>query len=445
MRIVVLSGGAAGMSAAAKAKRLSPDAEVVVYEQGGFVSYGACGLPYYVSGLNPDYTKMLIRSPEEFQRQGVQVHLYHQALRVSPADKTVLIRNLTDGGMLVEHYDKLMLATGARAIVPRLPGVELPGVHTLKTLDDGLTLQKNLEGKRQIVVVGGGYIGVEVAESLRGSGREVRLIEAAPDILAPFDPPIREILRRQMEEAGIAVHTGEALRAILPNADGFAVGGVETAAGTYLADLVVLALGVRPCTAFLEGTGIRRMKNGAIEVDREMRTSIPDIYATGDCACVYNRIEERKVYSALGTVANKCGRIAGENMLGAHVRFDGCLGSSAISVCGMEAARTGMGEATARELFGEDVSVVDVQTHDRAPYYPDPTPLLIRLICQKRSRRILGGQAVGRKGAVLRVGSLAMAITGGLTAPELGMSDLCYAPPFAEVWDALNVAGNAVK
>lgn len=197
------------------------------------------------------------------------------------------------------------------------------------------------------MVVSGGYIGVEVAETLRGTGRDVRLIEAAPSILAPFDPPIRDILHRQMEAAGISVHTGEALQEILPNKNGSSVGGVVTVAGTYPADLVLLALGVRPCAAFLADTGIRRMKNGAIEVDREMRTSLPDVYAAGDCAGVYNRIAEQNVYSALGTVANKCGRIAGENMLGAHVRFDGCLGSSAISVCGMEAARTGLGEAAA--------------------------------------------------------------------------------------------------
>lgn len=197
------------------------------------------------------------------------------------------------------------------------------------------------------MVVGGGYIGVEVAETLRGTGRDVRLIEAAPSILAPFDPPIRDILHRWMEAAGISVHTGEALQEILPNKNGSSVGGVVTVAGTYPADLVLLALGVRPYTAFLADTGIRRMKNGAIEVDREMRTSLPDVYAAGDCAGVYNRIAEQNVYSALGTVANKCGRIAGENMLGAHVRFDSCLGSSAISVCGMEAARTGLGEAAA--------------------------------------------------------------------------------------------------
>lgn len=208
MRIVVLGGVAAGMSAAAKAKRLDPSAEVVVYEQGRFVSYGACGLPYYVSGLNPDYKKMLIRTPEEFQKQGVQVHLHHQALKVSPSDKMVLLRNLDSSGMLVEHYDKLMIATGAQAIVPRLPGVDLSGVHTLKTLDDGLVLRDALEGKQKIVVVGGGYIGVEVAETLRGTGRDVRLIEAAPSILAPFDPPIRDIGGRRH----LCPHRGSASR-----------------------------------------------------------------------------------------------------------------------------------------------------------------------------------------------------------------------------------------
>ena len=444
MKVVILGGVAAGMSAASKLKRLDPQAEVTVYEQGRYVSYGACGLPYYASGLNEDYTKMLIRTPEEFAQMGVDVRLHHQAVRVSPKDKTVLVRNLADGGMLVDRYDKLMIATGAKAIRPRLPGGELEGVHTLKTLADGLALREALEGKSRVVVVGGGYIGVEVAETLRGAGKEVRLIEAAPSILAPFDPPIRAQLQRRMVEHGIGLHTGEPLKAILPGPDGRSVGGVATERGKYPADLVVLALGVRPNTDFLTDTGIRRLQNGAIEVDREMRTSLPDVYAAGDCASVYHRGEARNVYLALGTVANKCGRIAGENMLGRHVRFDGCLGSSAISVCGLEAARTGMSEAAARELYG-DVTVADIETHDRAPYYPNPTPLLVRLVCEKRSRRILGGQAVGEKGAVLRVDALAVAITAGLTAPELGGLDFCYAPPFAEVWDALNIAGNAVK
>ncbi len=443
MRMVIVGGVAAGMSAASKLKRSCPEADVVVFEKGQYISYGACGLPYFVAGINDDYRRMLIRSAEDFAKQGIDVRLQHEVLRVSPKDKMLMVRNHADGVLTAEPYDKLLIATGAEAFVPPVSGVDSAGVHTLKNIPDGLALQEDLEGKNNIVVVGGGYIGVEVAESLLETGRQVRLIEAAPHILAPFDPEIREILQNRMVEKGMSIHLNESLEAIVPDAFG-RVQAVRTTKGEYSAELVVLALGVRPSTRFLASTDIRLARNGAIMVDRGMRTNLPDIFAAGDCAMTYDRILEQETYSALGTVANKCGRIAGESMLDKPSRFEGCLGSAAIAVCGLEAARTGLGEAVARQYFGE-ITVAFVQANDRPPYYPNPTPLWIKLICEQRTRRVLGGQIVGEKGAVLRVDALAAAITSGMTAPELGMADFCYAPPFSSVWDALNIAGNAVK
>ena len=444
MRMLIIGGVAAGMSAASKIRRVKPDAQIVVLEKGNEVSYGACGLPYYVAGLNDDANRMRIRRAESFIAQGIDVRLRHHAMRISVKDKTVWVRDLETDTLYVEPYDKLLIATGAEAIVPPFPGKDLRGVHCLKTLEDGIRLKEAIAQAHHIAVIGGGYIGVEVAESLRETGREVRLIEAAPRILAPFDVEIAEKLHAAMTEAGISVHTNERLSEVLSDSSG-CVSGIKTTTGEYLADIVVMALGVRPATQFVQDTGIQCMPNGAIMTDRYMCTNLPDIYAAGDCAAVYSCIEEALVYSALGTVANKCGRIAGENMAGGHTRFHGCLGSSAISVCGLEAGRTGLGEERARELYGENVTALVIESHDRPPYYPDATPLWVKLICEKRSRRILGGQVAGQKGAVLRVDALAVAITSGMTAPELGGTDLCYAPPFAEVWDALNIAGNAVK
>lgn len=443
MKIVIIGGVAAGMSAASKAKRVDPSLDVVVFEQTDTVSYGACGLPYYVSGLNIDADKLLIRSPEEFAEQGIALHRRCRALSLDPAAKKVYMRNLDTGQEWAESYDRLMIATGAEAIRPAsLPGIDSPGAHVLKSFADGLALRRAVKAGGRVVVVGGGAIGIEVAESLRATGIAVQIIEAASRILLPFDEEISRFLLSRLTERDVPVHLDEPVQEIWEE-NGRAA-GVRTSRGEYPADIVILALGVRPATGFLKGSGIALAPNGAIEVDRFQRSNLPDVYAAGDCAMVYNRVENRNVYLALGTVANRCGRLAGENMAGGNASFPGCLGSAAISVCGWEAGRTGMGEATARELLGE-VSTSFIQTDDLPAYYPGATPIWIKLICEAGTKRIVRGQAVGPKGAVLRVDALAAAITMDMTAPDLYMADFCYAPPFSRAWDPLNIAGGAVK
>lgn len=445
MRVIIIGGVAAGMSAASKIKRTDSQSEVIVYEKGSFLSYGACGLPYYAAGINDDYRKMIARTPEEFEAAGIEIHTKCQVMKVIPDEKSVFVKNLETGQMFLDYYDKLLVAAGAGAIIPDIEGTNLIGVHVLKTMEDGFCL-KEMVGRPEIVnivIAGGGYIGVEAAETLNAAGKNVRVIEAADRILKPFDDEIEKLIRGHMEQKGIVFHLGERLQAIEGNKDGI-VTGIRTDGGNYQADLVILALGIRPESEVLKGTGVRTLKNGAILIDREMRTSLPDIYAAGDCASVYSLIEETDAYIALGTTANKCGRIAGENILGKHTKYIGTLGSAAIKTGDMEAARTGMSESTAKAL-GIDYTAVFVKTMDHAAYYPNPQPLWIKLICEKRSRRILGAQAAGYQGAVLRIDVFAAAIANRMTAPELGMTDLCYAPPFAGVWDAVNIAANAVK
>lgn len=443
MRVVIIGGVAAGMSAASKIARMDKTAEVVVYEKGGFLSYGACGLPYYVGNFNDDYRRMIARTQEKFNEAGIKTFLHHEVVKVDVEKKQVFIRNLSDGTMFIDKYDKLMIATGAASIVPPFPGIDMMGVHVLKSLEDGIFLKEYAAGPdiKSVTIVGGGYIGIECVEAFLNLGKEVRLIEAADRILTPFDEELSTIALDEITKHGVKVHLNEKVKGFRGAAK---VNQIETDKGTYETDLVIVAIGVRPSTGFLKDTGIRMAKNGAILVDRELRTSIEDIYAAGDCILVYNEAMEEDSYLALGTVANKCGRIAGGNIVGDHQKFIGALGSAAIKVCSIEMGRTGLGEGDAKRLRKKYKTVV-VQAYDHPAYYPNPTPITIKIIYEEGTLKLLGAQACGQKGAVMRIDTFAVAIHAGMTTDELGMTDLVYAPPFAGVWDAIQIACNIAK
>ncbi|MDF2842248.1 MAG: FAD-dependent pyridine nucleotide-disulfide oxidoreductase [Herbinix sp.] len=443
MRIIIIGGVAAGMSAASKIARMDKTCEVVVYEKGGFLSYGACGLPYYVGDYNDDYRRMIARTQEKFSEAGIETHLYHEVVKVDVEKKQIFINNLKDKTMFIDKYDKLMIATGAASLVPPFPGVDLLGVHVLKTLEDGIFLKEYAANPeiKNVTIVGGGYIGIECVEAFLSLGKEVRLIEAAGRILTPFDEELSELAQKEIEKHGVNVHLNEKVKAFHGASK---VNQIETDKGMYNTDLVIVAIGIRPSTEFLKDTGIRMAKNGAILVDRELRTSIEDIYAAGDCILVYNEAMEEDSYLALGTVANKCGRIAGANLAGEHQKFIGALGSAAIKVCNLEMGRTGLGEADAKRLKKKYKTVI-VQANDHPAYYPNPTPITIKVIYEAGSLKLLGAQACGEKGAVMRIDSFAVAIHAGMTTDELGMTDLVYAPPFSGVWDAIQIACNLAK
>lgn len=443
MKVIVIGGVAAGMSAASKIKRLRPDAQVTVYEKGGFLSYGACGLPYYVGGFNDDYRRMIARSQERFEKDGIRTFLYHEVTHVDPVAKEVVVRNVETGAELRESYDSLMVATGAAAVIPPIPGREMLGVHALKTLDDGIFLREYAQQSQvqNVVIVGGGYIGIECAEAFLHLGKQVRVIEASPRILSAFDPLMSEQAAAELVRHGAAVHVGESVKAFVGQQT---VTAVQTDKDTYPADLVIVAVGVRPSTEFLADTGIQMAPNGALVVDRMMRTSLPDVYSAGDCSMSYNRLMEENSFLALGTVANKCGRIAGANIAGQQQEFAGALATAAIKVCDLEIGTTGLSEEQAQQRGMSCKSVV-VESFDHPGYYPDQTPILIKLVYEVGTRRILGAQLCGPKGAVLRADIFAVAIHGGMTTDELGMVDLAYAPPFAGVWDAVHIACNAAK
>ncbi|MBI6875089.1 CoA-disulfide reductase [Clostridium aciditolerans] len=443
MKVVVIGGVAAGMSAASKIKRVDSSAEIVVYEKGPFVSYGACGLPYYVSGINDDYTKMIARTKEEFEKTGMKINLKHEVVKVEPESKQILVKDLENDSLFIDSYDKLMIATGTVPVVPPIKGKDLKGVYVLKTLEDGMILKKAVETPeiKNVAIVGGGYIGIELAETLLHAGKNVRVVELAPRILQPFDSELTEMATNIMMEAGVKFNLNEKVEELVGTDK---VTGVKTDKGSYEADLVILAIGVRPATNFLKDSGIALAKNGAVVIDREMRTNIADIYSAGDCAEVYNKVKEENSFIPLGTTANKCGRLAGENITGKHNKYVGTLGSSAIKILDYELGRTGVSESEAKAL-AINYKTVFIKAYDHPGYYPDPTPIWIKLVYEERTNRILGAQAMGKKGAVLRVDMFAIAIHNNMTTMDLGMTDLCYAPPFAGVWDAVHIACNAAK
>ncbi|WP_108670445.1 CoA-disulfide reductase [Peribacillus acanthi] len=443
MKIVVIGGVAAGMSAASKIKRMNPEAEVIVYEKGRFLSYGACGLPYYVSGENDDYRKMIARTKEQFEEKGMKIFLRHEVVKVVPEKKQIMVKDIESNKMLLDSYDKLMIATGTVPIIPSFKGGNLENIHVLKTLEDGIRLKEKVNQPhiKEVVIVGGGYIGIEVAEAMRHIGKNVRVIELGDRILKTFDHELTELAQEELIKQGVELTLGEKVEGFIGDCN---VEGVQTDQGTYKADLVLLSIGVKPATDFLQGSGIALEKNGAVVIDREMRTNIEHIYSAGDCAMVYHKVKEENDFIPLGTTANKCGRITGINLLGGHQKFVGTLGSAAIKVFDLEMGRTGLSEEEAKKLAIE-YSTTFVKSVDHPGYYPNQTPIWIKLITEKRSKRILGAQAIGNKGAVLRIDVFAVAIHNAMTADELGMVDLCYAPPFAGVWDAVHIASNAVE
>lgn len=444
MRIIIIGGEAAGMSAAAKAKRMAKDASVVVYEMSDIVSFGACGLPYYVGDFYDNEDRLIARTPEKFRESGIELEILHQVTNVNTADKKVTVKNLTTGEEFEDNYDRLFIATGASAVLPPFEGKDLEKIFTLKTMEDGRALKQAAikEENKNVVVIGAGYIGLEVVEAMKKLGKEVTLIQLTEHILPDsFDSDIAAILEKEIESHDVNLKLAEGVTAL--KGDG-KVQAVVTDKGEYAADIVVIATGVRPNTAFLKETGIEMLGNGAIVINEFGETSIEDIYAAGDCASVYHLIRKENVYIPLATTANKIGRIIGENLAGCRSTFEGTLGSACLKVMDFEAGRTGLGEKEA-EKIGIPYKTVFISDKNQTNYYPGQEDIHIKLVYHAETKKILGAQVIGKNGAVLRVDALAVAIYSGLTTSQLGMMDFCYAPPFARTWDVMNVAGNVAK
>ena len=444
MKVIIIGGIAAGMSAAAKFKRLSPNDDVVVYEKGDIVSFGACGLPYYVGGFFDDSNEMIARTPEAFREAGVEIHTKHEVTNVDFSNKKVTVKNLNTNEVLEESYDKLMIASGARAIIPPIKNIDLENVVTLKSMDDGNKLRELMskEENKKIAIIGAGFIGLEAAEAAKHRGKEVIVIQLQDRVLQEvFDKDITDLLEEELRENGVNLLLSETVTELIGDGK---VSKVKTNKREIEADIVILATGVKPNTDFLNCDEIKMIRNGAIVVDKYGRTSVEDVYAAGDCATINSLITDREIYVPLATGANKLGRIVGENLAGQNNSFQGSMASSCIKVMDMEAARTGLSEKEVLNL-GFNYKTKFITDMNQTSYYPGRERIYVKLIYDAHTRVILGGQVAGYKDAVQRCNVLAACIYAKMTTEQLGMLDLCYAPPFSRTWDVLNVAGNVSK
>jgi NADPH-dependent 2,4-dienoyl-CoA reductase/sulfur reductase-like enzyme len=444
-RLVVIGGCAAGMSAASKARRLNPDLEIVVYEKTGFVSYASCGLPYYVSGLIDDHNKLVVRTPAQFAKRDIEVHLHHEVTEVDTENRRVRVTNLLKdgGGSRYESYYRLLIATGGRpTMLSALSLGNLGGVFVLRAVEDGVAVRDFIqrEKPKHALIIGAGYIGVEMAESFHELGLETTVIGRPPQVLKRFDSDMAQLVQDELESKGIRLSLGDEVKALEGDAQG-RVRRVISSKGAFEADLVLLALGVRPNVTLAEAAGVALGETGAIATDSHMRTNLPGVFAAGDCAEAYHRITGRGAYIPLATTANKQGRVAGTNLGGGHAEFEGIVGTAITKVLDVYAALTGLAEKQARAL-GYAVQSTTIQAGSRAHYYPGGRPMHVKLVVEEGSGRLLGGQIVGDEGAGPRIDVLATALHRGMTVDELSRLDLAYIPPIAPVWDPLLVATN---
>ncbi|MCI5629642.1 MAG: CoA-disulfide reductase, partial [Clostridium sp.] len=424
-------------------KRIKPDYEVVVYEKTDIVSFGACGLPYYVGDFFHDPNMMIAREKSKFIESGIDLKTFKEVIDVDTLEKTLTIKDALSGEIFIDNYDKLMIATGASSIMPSLDK-SYDNLTTLKDMNDGIKLKELIskEENKNIVIVGAGFIGIETIEAAKRLNKNIHLIGRSNRILSKvFDKEITDLLEEELRKNNIHLHLDETIQKYIGEEN---ITKVITNKSEIDCDIVVMAIGVKPNTSFLENTNIKMLSNGAIIVDECGRTSVEDIYAAGDCATIKNLVTNEDMYVPLATGANKLGRIVGENLGGINSYYPGSLASSCIKVLDMEAAVTGLTEERAKAL-NLDFKTKCITNYNQTHYYPGREKLLIKLIYDAKTKVILGGQIAGYKDAVQRANVLATAITAKMTTEQLGMLDLCYAPPFATTWDALNVAGNVSK
>lgn len=430
------------MSAAAIAKRRAPDLDVVCFERGEFTSYAACGIPYYVAGTVATADELVARTPDEHRALGIDVRTGHEVIAIDTERRLVRVRDVDTGQESEEQFDQLVLATGAAPKRPDLPGIDAEGVFGVQTLADGIAVHAAVDAldalrQHHAVVVGGGYVGLELAEALTIRGLDVAVVDSSPQPMRTLDPDMGALIADAMRNVGVSLHLETHVEGF-EEANGH-VAGVRTASGTLPADLVILGLGVTPSSALAADAGIAVGTTQGIVVDDHQRTSVEGIFAAGDCVETFHRVSGRPVAIALGTHANKQGRVAGINAAGGDTTFPGVIGTAISKICKYEVARTGLNEREAADA-GFDAVAATIESETRAHYYPGSSPIHVKVVAERGSGRLLGAQIVGEEGAAKRIDVLATAIWTEMGAEELASVDLAYAPPFAPVWDPVLVA-----
>ncbi|HVM51533.1 MAG TPA: FAD-dependent oxidoreductase [Candidatus Acidoferrum sp.] len=450
LKVVVIGGVAAGPKTAAKVARLDPQAEVTLLEKGKFVSFAGCGLPYYVSGAVKEQKALMstpigvLRDAAFFEKvKNFKALTETEALEIDVAGKRVRARHIGNGGDFWLPYDKLVLATGAHPVVPPVPKVNLQNITTLHTIPDAEAIKLMLAESRasEVVVIGGGLIGAETVEAISDYPCQVTMVEMMPQILRMLDWEMARLVQRQLEMQGVTVMTDTRVTGFEGEGK---VSGVLTSRGRLPADLVVLGIGVRPNVELARRAGLQIGPTGAIHVDATLRTSNPDIYAVGDCAESTDLVSGKPCFIPMGSTANKQGRVAAINICGGHDEFPGVVGSTVCRVFDFCVARTGLTEAAARQL-GYDTITVMVPDTDRPHYMPEAKAVIIKLVVDKPTRRLLGAQAVGPGEGDKRMDVAAIAITAGMTVDQLSKVDLCYAPPYSPAVDNLITAANVAR
>lgn len=446
MRFVVLGGDAAGMSAATSVRAALPDAEVVAIERGPFTSYSMCGIPAFVGGSIETADELVARTPEEFERAGIAVHLRTEAIGIDPDRRTVLVRERDSGAEREEPYDKLLYAIGAEPVVPDLPGLDRWG-HVVQTLDDGVHLRRHLDERDDvgaIVVVGGGYIGLEIAEALVDRGLRATLIDRSPQVMKGLDPEMAAHVQVVLERFGVDARLGESLVAVHEDEDG-RCREVVTDRGAYPADLVVLALGARPRVALAAAAGCAVGPSGALVVDERLRTTVPGIWAAGDCVESRHLVSGQPVNIQLGTHANKQGKVAAIDIAGSgDAAFPGVVGTAVTKVCAWEIGRTGLTEGEASAAGLRFASVVFESTA-RSGYLPDAGVVHVKMLAEEGTGRLLGAQLVGTGNVAKRIDVAATWCQLGVSVADAQLFDLAYAPPFGGVWDLLQVGARKLS
>jgi NADPH-dependent 2,4-dienoyl-CoA reductase/sulfur reductase-like enzyme len=438
--LIVIGGVAAGMSAAAKARRTDRDLEIIVYERGAFISYAACGMPYWLAGDLASHDKLIVRSPEQMRKQGIQVHIHHEVTAIDPEARTVTVSDLENENRFTQTYDKLVIGTGARPTWPAQGPTGLAGVLGLRSLESGLALQRFLQEKtpHSAVLVGGGYIAIEMAETFRRLGLDVTMVIRSGQVLrSTIDDDMRKLVEAELERYGVRVVTGT-LNAVEGDEQ---VEAIVSSEERIPCDLALMGMGARPNVELAKAAGVTLGPTGAIATDAYMRTNLPDVYAAGDCCEELNLVTGKPAYIPLGSTANKQGRVAGENVAGGQARFGSVVGTMVVRCFNLVVASTGLTSARARAA-GFQVQETMVRAKDISHYFPGAADIHVKLVVDASRDRLLGGQIIGFRGVAKRIDVLATALYNRMTISELRQLDLSYAPPFAPVWDPILVAAN---
>lgn len=445
MKVVIIGGVAGGATAAARIRRLDEKAQIIVFEKSGFVSYANCGLPYYIGGVIQDPEALTLQTPESFWRRfRIEMRVRHEVTRIEPERHVVQVKNLNTGEVFEESYDRLLISTGAKPVWPDLPGTELGNLFTLRTVEDTLRIREFVEKNHpnSVVLAGGGYIGLELAENFRELGMDVTIVQRPKQLMNPLDSDMAAFVHGKMRSKGVKLMLGHTVAGFEKGEKGVRV--LLKEAQPLEADMVILAIGVTPDSQLAAEAGLELGIKGSIVVNDRMETSEPDIYAAGDAVEVKHYITGKKALISLAGPANKQGRIAADNICGGDSRYPGSQGSSVIKVFDMTVASTGINERTAQQA-GIDYDKVYLSPASHASYYPGGKVMTIKVIFEKETWKLLGAQIVGYDGVDKRIDVLATAMYAGITALQLKELDLAYAPPYSSAKDPVNMAGFMIE